>query len=48
MTDTVLLRKEVITHVRLPDGSVRITKVIDRKVSPDFDRMKQSTEVEIL
>lgn len=48
MTDEVLLRKEVITHVKLPDGTIRITRVIDKKISTYSDRMVQSTDIEIL
>lgn len=48
MTDNILLRKEVITHEKTPDGSIRITKTIERRISENSDRMTTSSEVEIL
>jgi hypothetical protein len=47
-TQGILIRKEVLTHERMPDGSIRVTKTIDRKISGNTDRMNSSQEVEIL
>lgn len=48
MTENILLRKEVITHEKTPDGSIRITKTIERRIGENSDRMSTSHEVEIL
>lgn len=44
----ILIRKEVITHEKMPDGSIRVTKLIDRKIHGNSDRVTSSQEVEIL
>lgn len=44
----ILIRKEVITHEKMPDGSIRVTRLIDRKIHGKSERMASSQEVEIL
>lgn len=48
MTEGILIRKETITHERMPDGSIRITRNIERKVHDKSDRTATSHEVEFL
>lgn len=48
MSENILLRKEVITHERLEDGTTKITRVLDRRINEDSDRMVQKTEIDIL
>lgn len=48
MTEAILIRKETITHERMPDGTIRVTRNIERKVHDKSDRMTASYEVEIL
>lgn len=48
MTQGTIIRKEIITHERMPDGSIRVIKTVERKVSENSDRMTSSYEVEIL
>lgn len=44
----ILVRKETVTHERMPDGSIRVTRIVERKVHDKSDRMSTSHEVEIL
>lgn len=48
MTQGTLIRKETITHEKMPDGTIRVTRNIERKVHDKSDRMSASHEVEIL
>lgn len=48
ITQGTLIRKETLTHERMPDGSIRVTKTVERKVHDKSDRMSSSYEVEIL
>lgn len=44
----ILIRKEVVTHERMPNGTIRVTKTVERKTHETSDRMTSSYDVEIL
>lgn len=48
MTQGTIIRKEIITHEKMPNGSIRVTKTIERKVSENSERMVATHEVEII
>ena len=48
MTDTILLKQEIVIHEKLSDGRIRVTRTVQRKVSDSSDRMSQSNEVEFI
>lgn len=45
MEENTLIRKEIVTYERQPDGRIKVSKVIDQKMSEKSDRMITSHEV---